>query len=94
MSKPLPRVLLETTDPSTYRTEQVLEAPVMYAVFYEMKPVNIRSVNSLSNQSAAKYRKTNFVSVGHAKNLAEKLNKRFRTDKFQVFELKAGPLAK
>lgn len=90
MSRPKPKVLLDYTDPKTYKAEQVLEADAIYAVFYEGKPINLRSINSLVNYPGPKYKKVSFSNPGHAFNLAEKLNKLFKTDKFKVYELTGG----
>ncbi len=90
MSRPKPSILLDYTDPKTYKSEQVLKADAIYAVFYEGKPVNLRSLNSLINYPSAKYKKSSFSNKGHAFNLAEKLNKLFKTDKFAVFALTVG----
>jgi len=90
MSRPKPKVLLDYTDPKTYKAEQILEAEAIYAVFYEGKPINLRSINSLLNYPGPKYKKVSFSNPGHAFNLAEKLNKLFKTDKFKVYELTGG----
>ena len=90
MSRPKPTVLLDYTDPKTYKSEQVLAADAIYAVFYDGKPINLRSLNSLINYPGPKYKKCSFGNKGHAFNLAEKLNKLFKTDKFKVFKLTVG----
>ena len=90
MSRPKPKVILDYTDPKTYKAEQVLEADAIYAVFHDGKPINLRSVNSLFNNPGPKYKKVSFSNPGHAFNLAEKLNKLFKTDKFKVYELLVG----
>lgn len=90
MSRPKPKVLLDYTDPKTYKAEQVLDADAIYAVFYDGRPINLRSINSLVNYPGPKYKKCSFSNPGHAFNLSEKLNKLFKTDKFGVFELTHG----
>lgn len=90
MSRPKPTILLSHTDNKTYKSEQILEADAIYAVFYEGKPINLRSLNSLVNYPGPKYRKSAFSNSGSAFNLAEKLNKLFKTDKFAVFKLVSG----
>ena len=90
MSRPKPTVLLDYTDPKTYKSEQVLAADAVYAVFYDGAPINLRSLNSLINYPGPKYKKCSFGNKGHAFNLAEKLNKMFKTDKFKVFKLTQG----
>lgn len=90
MSRPKPNILLDWTDPKTYKSEQVLEAEAIYAVFYKGKPINLRTLNSLINYPGPKYKKVSFSNSGHAFNLAEKLNKLFKTTDFGVFKLTAG----
>ena len=90
MSRPKPSILLNYTDPKTYKSEQVLKADAIYAVFYDGQPINLRSLNSLLDYPGPKYKKCSFSNRGHAFNLAEKLNKLFKTDKFAVFALTQG----
>ena len=90
MSRPKPRVLAEITDRNTYRTEQVLAATGIYAVFYEGKPINMKSANLLVSYPGPKYKKVSFSNQGHAVNLARKLNQQFKTDKFTVVLLSQG----
>lgn len=90
MARPKPQILLDYTNPKTYKSEQILEADAIYAVFYDGHPINLRSLNSLVNYPGPKYKKVSFSNSGHAFNLAERLNKLFKTDKFQVFELTQG----
>ena len=40
MSRPKPIILLDHTDKNTYKTEQVLQADAIWAVFYKGKPFN------------------------------------------------------
>ena len=90
MSRPKPSVLLNYTDPKTYKSEQVLKADAIYAVFYEGQPINLRSLHSLLDYPGPKYKKVSFSNPGHAFNLAEKLNKLFKSTKFEVFMLTHG----
>lgn len=90
MSRPKPTILLEWTNPKTYKTEQILMGSAIYAVYYDGKPINLRSINSLINYPGPKYRKTSFINSSGAFNLCEKLNKLFKTNKFEVYELTAG----
>src|SRR4051794_6578336 len=90
MSRPKPHVILDFTDPKTYKAEQVLKASAIYAVFYDGAPINLRSLNVLLDYPGPKYKKCSFSNVGHAFNLCEKLNKLFKTDKFEVFMLTHG----
>lgn len=84
MSRPKPVILKEFTDKNTYRTEQVLEADAIWAVFYQGKPFNLKSFNSLTNYPGPKYKKTSFSNPGHARNLAQRLNTVWKTDEFKV----------
>ena len=90
MSRPKPTVLIEQTNKATYKTEQVLASEGVWAVFYNNKPINLKSSNLLVQHPGPKYKKVSFSNPGHAKNLAKKLNAQFKTDKFTVVLLKAG----
>ena len=90
MSRPKPSVILDFTEPKTYKSEQVLKADAIYAVFYDGKPINLRSLHTLLDYPGPKYKKVSFSNPGHAFNLAEKLNKLFKTKKFEVFKLSQG----
>lgn len=92
MSRPKPTVLLDHTDPKSYKSEQVLAADGIYAVFMHGKPINLRSLNKLLDYPGPKYRKVSFSNPGHAYNLAEKLNTLFKTDAFKVHLLTNGPI--
>lgn len=90
MSRPKPIVILEYINPKTYIAEQVLEAEAVYAVFYKGSPINLRSMNHLISYPGPKYKKNSFSNSGHAFNLAEKLNKLFKTEDFEVYKLTGG----
>lgn len=90
MSRPKPTVLLETVNKTTYKSDQVLEADGIYAVFYDSKPINLKTHNILVSYPGPKYKKVSFSNPGHAINLAKKLNTLFKTDKFTVVLLRAG----
>jgi hypothetical protein len=90
MSRPKPNVLIELANKSTYKTEQVLASEGVWAVFYENKPINLKTSNLLVQYPGPKYKKVSFSNPGHAKNLAKKLNSQFKTDKFTVVLLKVG----
>ena len=63
--------MLEITDKKTFKTEQVLEADAIWAVFYKGMPVNLRTSSILAQESGPKYKKVGFSNKGHAINLAE-----------------------
>jgi hypothetical protein len=90
MSRPKPTVLLDHVDKKTYKSEQVLQADAIWAVFYKGEPFNLKSSNMLTNYPGPKYKKVSFSNSGHAINLAEKLNKLFNSTDFSVFKLTTG----
>lgn len=90
MSRPKPTVLLEITSKKTYKTEQVLEAEAIWAVFYQNKPINLKTSSLVVHQLGPKYKKVSFSNEGHALNLAEKLNKMFNCNDFSVYKLVTG----
>ena len=90
MSRPKPTVLIEQTNKSTYKTEQVLASEGVWAVFYDNKPINLKTSNMLVQYPGPKYKKVSFSNPGHAINLAKKLNTQFKTDKFSVVLLQQG----
>jgi len=93
MSRPKPQVLIEHTNKTTYKTEQVLASEGVWAVFYDSHPINLKTSNMLVQYPGPKYKKVSFSNPGHAKNLARKLNVQFKTDKFTVVLLKSGDQA-
>jgi hypothetical protein len=90
MSRPRPQVLIELTNKVTYKTEQVLASEGVWAVFYDSKPINLKTSHMLTQYPGPKYKKVSFSNPGHAKNLARKLNTQFKTDKFTVVLLTQG----
>ena len=90
MSRPKPTELVEITNKSTYKTEQVLSSEGVWAVFFDAKPINLKTSNLLVQYPGPKYKKVSFSNPGHAINLARKLNVQFKTEKFTVMLLKTG----
>ena len=90
MSRPKPTVLLEHVDKKTYKSEQVLQAEAIWAVFYKGAPFNLKSANMLTNYPGPKYKKVSFSNPGHAHNLAKKLNDMFNSKDFRVVMLTDG----
>jgi hypothetical protein len=90
MSRPKPIVISKIVEKDTHKVEEILESTGIYAVFYEGKPINIRTSNDLVDYPGPKYKKVAFPNPGHAFNLAEKMNKKYVTDKFQVYCLTSG----
>jgi len=89
MARPKPNIILESVD-KNYNSEQILEAGAIFAVYYENKPINLRTLNTLVNYPGPKYKKVSFSNSGHAFNLADRLNDKFSTDQFTVVKLLDG----
>jgi hypothetical protein len=94
MSRPKPKILLEHIDKKTYKSDQILAAEAIWAVFYQGKPFNLKTQNSLSSFPGPKYKKVSFSNPGHAHNLAKKLNDLFNTTEFNVVKLDKGEIVK
>lgn len=92
MARPKPTIILEHTDSKTYKSEQVLKADYIYAVYYNGAPINLRTLNALVNYPGPKYKKVSFSNPGHAFNLAERLNRIFKINEFQVWKLTGGEI--
>jgi len=90
MSRPKPKVLLEIANKKTFKVEQVLDSEAIWAVFYQGKPVNLKTSSLVASYPGPKYKKVSFSNPGHAHNLAKKLNKIFNTSEFQVYKLTTG----
>jgi hypothetical protein len=90
MSRPKPKVLLQYSNKKNYKSEEILEATAIWAVFYQGKPINLKSSSLISNYPGPKYKKVSFSNPGHAHNLAQKLNEMFKTKEFEVFALTTG----
>lgn len=90
MSRPKPNVVLENINKKNFKSDQILEAEAIWAVFYKGKPFNLKSQNSLGGYSGSKYKKVSFSNPGHAHNLAKKLNTMFNSKDFSVFKLTTG----
>lgn len=91
MARPKPTILLTHVNPSSFKSEEILEADAIYAVFYQGKPFNLRThLNSLQDYPGPKYKKVSFSNPGHAFNLMEKMNKLFKCNDFTVVELVEG----
>lgn len=90
MSRPKPRVLIEHVSKENYKLEQILDSEAIWAVFYQGKPFNLKSGSLVANYPGPKYKKVSFSNPGHARNLAKKLNKLFKTEEFEVYKLTNG----
>lgn len=90
MSRPKPTILLEAVNKQTFKAEQILSADAIFSVFYDGKPINLRTLHTLISYPGPKYKKVSFSNSGHAFNLAQRLNKTFSTDLFTVVMLTEG----
>ena len=90
MSRPKPTVLLEHVNKINYKSDQVLSSDGIWAVFYEDRPINLKTHNILLHYPGPKYKKVSFSNSGHAINLCKKLNALFKTDQFTVVLMKQG----
>lgn len=90
MSRTQPKLILEHVDKVTYKTDQIVEAFGIWAVFYDDQPINLKSSHYLDSNTAPKYKKTSFSNPGHARNLCRKLNTQFKTNKFTVVFMNSG----
>jgi hypothetical protein len=94
MSRPKPKVLLEHNSKKNFKTDQILEAEAIWAVFYKGNPFNLKSFSSMMSYPGPKYKKTAFSNPGHAVNLAKKLNIQFGCRDFSVVILTSGQTLK
>jgi len=90
MSRPKPRVILEHVNKENYKIEQILDSEAIWAVFYQGKPFNLKSGSVVANYPGPKYKKVSFSNPGHARNLAKKLNRLFKSQEFEVYKLTTG----
>ena len=49
MSRPKPTVLLQHSNKTTYKMDEVLAAEGIWAVFYDGKPINLKSSSLVAN---------------------------------------------
>jgi hypothetical protein len=85
VSRTQPKIILEYVDKKTYKTDQVVEAAGIWAVFLDDQPINLKSQHYLNNDTAPKYKKTSFSNPGHARNLCRKLNAHLKLISFLLF---------
>jgi hypothetical protein len=48
MSRPKPKTLLQHTNKKSYKMEEILESSAIWAVFYQGKPINLKSSSIIS----------------------------------------------
>jgi hypothetical protein len=92
VARPAPHILLEHRNNEAHQIEHILEADAIYAVFYNNKPINLKTINFMVTNPGPRYKKTSFSNPGHAVNLAERLNEQYKTDLFTVHRLVQGEL--
>lgn len=90
VSRPKPKILCEATDVATSKTNQILEADAIWAVFFKDRPFNLREQDLKNESSEPKYKKVSFSNRGHALNLCKKLNEQFNCDDFSLVKLTSG----
>ena len=89
MSRPKPNVLMTTLERDDLALD-VCECDAVYAIYYQNKPIKIRTRSPYGEWPKPKYGKSSFPEPGHAFNLAEKLNEKFETNEFYVVRLEGG----
>ena len=60
MSRPKPTVILQNSNKETYKLDEVLAAEGIWAVFYEGKPINLKTSSLVANYPGPKYKKVSF----------------------------------
>mgnify|MGYP003332549036 FL=1 len=88
MSRPKPTVIFADIDGD--KVYDVCAADAVYAVYYQGRPVTVRSGPAFADYPGPKYVKSSFPNAAHALNLADKLNQRFDTGDFYVVQLTEG----
>jgi hypothetical protein len=90
VSRPKPKIILEYANKENFKIEQILDSEAIWAVFYKDQPFNLKSGSLVASYPGPKYKKVSFSNPGHARNLAKKLNKLFKTEDFAVYKLTQG----
>lgn len=81
MARPKPQVLLNK-DMDEVHSWQVLEADKLFVVLYKNKPINLRQELWGMDGVKYKYPKSSFASEAPARNLADKLNRWYKSEDF------------
>lgn len=81
MGKPASTILMSQTD-HAYRKLDVLEASALYAVCLDGQHIGLREINELAGLT--RYRQTVYPNLAYAMQRRDRLNERFRTDRFCV----------
>ena len=85
MSRPKPTVILQSSNKTTFKLDEVLAAEGIWAVFYDGKPINLKSSSLVANYPGPKYKKVSFSNPGHAENY-ESRSLRLTKSGFQTIE--------
>jgi hypothetical protein len=94
MSRPKPTILLSEFD-NEGRGLEVCDADAVYAVCYLGRPITVRTHQNIEiGYPGPKYLKSNFGNPGHAFNLCERLNRKFKTEDFTVIMMTTGRIVK
>ena len=87
MSRPKPTVLLEITNKKTFKTEQVLDAEAIWAVFYKDKPINLKTNSIVAQQVGPKYKKAETPVVANWKGPLQTQNQQDNLENWwEIFE--------
>lgn len=73
------------TDKTTHVTEHIRLLGVLFVVCYEEKPIDITSEHMYADKK--RHKRTVFTTSRQAQRLADRLNKRYKTDSFSVQQL-------
>jgi hypothetical protein len=84
MARPDPTILAEQHEPR--RIVQVIAAPTNYTLTFDGQPVALRFILP-STAAYYKYPRASWTNGGHAYNMADKLNRMFKTKAFGVAAL-------
>lgn len=84
MSRPKPKILLNSTNINENKKQLILHSNGLWVVLYQNKPFSFKTEVIRQVSNTPKYKKTCFPNPGHAYNLAKKLNLLFNCNDFSV----------
>lgn len=82
--------ILEYIDEVEYTSEHIQEGKAIYAVYYDGVPIVMKRYSYLRPNPSAKYIQTIFNTSTPALNLAARLNAKYGTNRFMVYEMLKG----
>lgn len=85
MSRPQSQVLLNHTDHSNGKVTEIITGEGMFYLTYRGQVFNLKESNAFVSRTP-KYLKVAYPNRGHAQRLAEKLNRQFNCNDFEVCE--------